>query len=374
VKGSCYGAVDEVQIMDRLLPFDIDAISRCLRLPQEGMNISSVAQYIDEDLEEVFEPHARTASGYLLSKAKGIWRVWLHYINNRILLPQSKDHISEEGVGAALMAWNGMPLNWSKIVYNNIKVELMRKKTRGTLSLYSAVYLTKMMDPTQLRVPTPESVNLTIPMEVGSTSRSKKRKENEAYCIRMRTRNAGGSSMLQLDSEEEECVVNVVSVTAEETLREVRQTMAQQLSHSGSKESEACRVIEVFGKRYTLLANSKKRVEEEKVKIAAELELREEFKVYKELPSTLKQRQLDNDQLKEELHKLQAEYQKVTDSLVYHTSLKKDLNKEFFHMHKENEGLKHQTELLRIRHHENLQEVQSTRQSAETGMLQEREQ
>jgi hypothetical protein len=61
VKGSCYGAVDEVQIMDRLLPFDIDAISRCLRLPQEGMNISSVAQYTDEDLEEVFEPHVRTA-------------------------------------------------------------------------------------------------------------------------------------------------------------------------------------------------------------------------------------------------------------------------------------------------------------------------
>jgi uncharacterized protein YxeA len=113
----------------------------------------------------------------------------------------------------------------------------------------------------------------------------------------------------------------VVSVTAEETLQEVRQTVAQQLSHSGNKESEAYRVIEVFGKRYTLLANSKNRVEEEKVKIAAELELRkrafvnltlemeelrEEFKVYKELPSTLKQRQLDNDQLKGELHKLQA--------------------------------------------------------------------
>jgi predicted nucleic acid-binding Zn-ribbon protein len=148
-------------------------------------------------------------------------------------------------------------------------------------------------------------------------------------------------------------------------------------------------VIEVFGKRYTLLADSKKRVEEEKVKIAVELELRkrafvnltlemeelkEELTVYKELPSTLKQRQLDNDQLKEELHKLQAEYQKITDSLVYHTSLKKDLNKEFFHMHKENEGLKHQMELLRIRHHENLQEVRSTRQSAESGMLQKREQ
>jgi hypothetical protein len=217
------------------------------------------------------------------------------------------------------MAWNGMPLNWSKIIYNNIKVELMQKRTRGTLSLYSAVYLTKLMDPTQPPVPIPESVNLTLPMEVGSTSRSKKRKENEAYCIRMQTRNAGSSSTLQLDSEEEERAVNVVSVIAEETLQEVRQTMAQQTSHSVSKESELYRVIEVFGKRYTLLADLKKRVEEEKVKMAVDLELRkrafvnltlemeelkEELKVYKELPSTLKQRQLDNDQLKEELHKL----------------------------------------------------------------------
>jgi hypothetical protein len=165
--------------------------------------------------------------------------------------------------------------------------------------------------------------------------------------------------------------------------------VAQQTSHSVSKESELCRVIEVFGKRYMLLADSKKRVEEEKVKMAADLELRkcafvnltlemeelkEELKIYKELPSTLKQHQLDNDHLKEELHKLQVEYQKVTETLVYHTSLKKDLNKEFFHIHKENERLKHQMELLKIRHHENLQEAQSNRQTAELGMLQEKEQ
>jgi hypothetical protein len=36
--------------------------------------------------------------------------------------------------------------------------------------------------------------------------------------------------------------------------------------------------------------------------------------------------------------------------------------------------LKHQMELLRIRHHEHLQEVQSTRQVAESGMLQAQEQ
>ena len=78
----------------------------------------------------------------------------------------------------------------------------MRKRTRGTLSLYSAIYLTKLMDLTQLLVPTSELVKLTLPMEVGSTSRPKKRKENEAYCIWMRTRNVESSSTLQLDSKE----------------------------------------------------------------------------------------------------------------------------------------------------------------------------
>jgi hypothetical protein len=187
VQSSCYGALDEVQMMHRLLPFNINAVSVCLRLPKEGMSMSAVAQYQEENLEEVFEPDAKTASGHLLSKAKDIWRSWLSYVNYRILLPLSKDHISSEGVGAALMAWNGMPLNWSKITYNNIKMELMRQTTRDTLSLYSSVYLTKLMDPTQPMIPSPEQVNLTIPMEIGSTSKTKKRKENEDYCIRMRT-------------------------------------------------------------------------------------------------------------------------------------------------------------------------------------------
>jgi hypothetical protein len=36
VKGSCYGAVDEVQIMDRLLPFDIDTIQGVCDCPMKG--------------------------------------------------------------------------------------------------------------------------------------------------------------------------------------------------------------------------------------------------------------------------------------------------------------------------------------------------
>ena len=165
--------------------------------------------------------------------------------------------------------------------------------------------------------------------------------------------------------------------------------MVQQATTTLSREMELVQTLNIFGKRYTFLANSKNRVEEENVKMAADLELkrcalinltleteglREELQTYKELPSILKQRQLDKNQMKEELHKLKADYQKATDSLVYHTKLKKDLNKDFFQLHKEKEKLLHDMELLRIQHHESLQRAQSTRQTTESVMLQEKEQ
>jgi hypothetical protein len=105
----------------------------------------------------------------------------------------------EESVAATLMASNGVPLNWSKIIYNNIKLELMRKKTRGFLALQSAVYLTKMMDPTQPIIPPLPPVNSTAPitMEIGSTSKepfAKKMKENkykeyQDFAIGLQTQN-----------------------------------------------------------------------------------------------------------------------------------------------------------------------------------------
>jgi hypothetical protein len=101
----------------------------------------------DEDLIDIFESNVKMTTGYAIAKAKGMWKEWLSYINQRIMLPLTKEHIYEEGVFVAMMVWNGLPLNWSKIVYNNIKVELMRKKTRGLLALHTAIYLTKIVDP-----------------------------------------------------------------------------------------------------------------------------------------------------------------------------------------------------------------------------------
>ena len=165
--------------------------------------------------------------------------------------------------------------------------------------------------------------------------------------------------------------------------------MVQQSTIAMTRKTELVRILDVFGKRYTKLANSEKCVDKESMKMAAELEqkkraminltlklegLQEELQTYKELPSILKQCQIDNEQTKEELRKMKAKYQQVTDSLVYHTGLRKDLSKECFHRLKENEKLKHDMELLRIKLHESLEKAQPSRQAVESVLLQEEKQ
>jgi hypothetical protein len=171
--------------------------------------------------------------------------------------------------------------------------------------------------------------------------------------------------------------VIVIGDTIEETISAVQNATNQSNGALLSRESAVYRAMELSTQRVKKLVADKKKWSEEKVQLTADVErnkramlsmtlemegMKEELQTYKELPSTLKQRQIDQAQLKEELEKLKAEYRKVTDTLVYHTGLKKDLNQEFFHMHKEHEKLKHQIELLKIQHHENLQTARSNRQ------------
>jgi hypothetical protein len=88
----------------------------------------------------------------------------------------------------------------------------------------------------------------------------------------------------------------------------------------------------------------------------------EELQSCKESPSPVQQRQIDQEKLQEEFQKLKTEYKIATDSLVYHTCNSRDLNRELLCLYRENEAVKHQMELMRIQHHNNLQEAQSTQQ------------
>jgi predicted nucleic acid-binding Zn-ribbon protein len=303
------------------------------------------------------------------------------------MFPESKDHISLEGVGAALMAWNRMPLNWSNIIYNNIKLELLKKKPRGVLFLYSAVYLTKLMDPIQPAVPSPPTANSAVLtyIEIGSTSEepaAKKMKkfsssETQEFAVCMRTQNPSiGPSTFTLDQLASHEVI-VLGDTIEETISAIQNTVHQKNGEYINKESAIYQAMELSACQIEKLITGRKTMEEEKVKLTADVQrnkrailamtlelegMKEELQTYRQLPTNLAQSQIDHNQLKEDFQKLKGEYQQANDSLVYYSGLRKDLNQNYFKIHKENEELKNQIENLRVQLHAAVDGQSSNRQ------------
>ena len=86
---------------------------------------------------------AKTRNGFSIGKAKGIWRSWLPWVNERILLAEvGVGTISDAGLALAIMAWQGIQLSWGNILYEQIKLEQMKKHGKGVLTLYSIHYIT----------------------------------------------------------------------------------------------------------------------------------------------------------------------------------------------------------------------------------------
>ena len=64
-------------------------------------------------------------------------------MNERILLAEvGVGTISEASFALAIMAWQGIQLSWGNILYEQIKLELMKKHRKNVITLYSIHYIT----------------------------------------------------------------------------------------------------------------------------------------------------------------------------------------------------------------------------------------
>ena len=107
-----------------------------------------------EMLQMVFDDKkAKTRNGFSIGKAKGIWKLWLPWVNERILLAEDGvGTILDAGLALAIMAWQGIQLSWGNILYEQIKLELMKKHGKGVLTLYSIPYITYLTSPSREEV------------------------------------------------------------------------------------------------------------------------------------------------------------------------------------------------------------------------------
>lgn len=69
-------------------------------------------------------------------------------MNERLFIAEDVvEHMSEKGIAAAIMGWNGIQLSWGNIVFEHMKVELNKKHTKSPLRLYSAIYISNLTKP-----------------------------------------------------------------------------------------------------------------------------------------------------------------------------------------------------------------------------------
>ena len=50
--------------------------------------------------------------------------------------------MTEEGLALAIMAWQGVKLSWGNILYEQMKLEMMKKHEKNAITLYSIPYIT----------------------------------------------------------------------------------------------------------------------------------------------------------------------------------------------------------------------------------------
>ena len=142
---SVWGSKSIVDIERKIVHFSLASISETFKLPQGKATVLTKAIALSSAmLRMVFDDKkAKTKNGFMINKAKGIWKAWLPWVNERILMAEvGVGTILEEGLALAVMAWQGVQLSWGNILYEQMKLEFMKKHGKNAITLYSIPYIT----------------------------------------------------------------------------------------------------------------------------------------------------------------------------------------------------------------------------------------
>ena len=117
---SVWGSKSTVDIDSRIIHFSSANISKVFKLPQgKGTILTEATALSSEMLRMVFDDKkAKTKNGFTINKATGIWKAWLPWVNEQILLAEiGVGTMSEAGLALAIMAWQGVQLSRENILY-----------------------------------------------------------------------------------------------------------------------------------------------------------------------------------------------------------------------------------------------------------------
>ena len=125
--------------------FQTNAIAKVTALPDSGDGIDDLLDLRPAEAELIFGPKHRWGKESMTdpSTGRGHWKAWLELVNSYLLFRAPSTRMEQKYVVAAVRSWEGIQVNWCKLVLTRMSDEIQERKAVGAqiLHLYSAYYI-----------------------------------------------------------------------------------------------------------------------------------------------------------------------------------------------------------------------------------------
>lgn len=115
------------QVNGRVIELSAQTIGRYLKLPSDGVNEGQLPKLSKKQHDIIFESeYPRDTKLWQAEKARQHWRPWFKFVNTYLFFRPHAEVMNQKQVMAAIQTWEGKKINWSQIVQQGMRAELVR--------------------------------------------------------------------------------------------------------------------------------------------------------------------------------------------------------------------------------------------------------
>ena len=149
-------------------------LAEAFALPVGGPNPGALPDLKKTEAEEIFDYKFRWGkeTKWTYGNARHHWKAWFDLVNTYLLFRPEDTTMEHKYVVAAIRTWEGIEVDWAKVVQQQINEEICIRKNLNpsVICLYSAFYISCLCDPTSRKavVSQPRALAIGAPNSPGS--------------------------------------------------------------------------------------------------------------------------------------------------------------------------------------------------------------
>ena len=137
------------------VPWCASTLSRAFALPNGGAALGTLPELKKTEAEDIFYYKFRWGKDtkWSFANARHHWKAWFELVNTYLLFRPEENTMEQKYVVAAIRTWEGVEVDWAKVIQIQINEEIQIRKalTPSVIYLYSAFYISCLCDPAHRR-------------------------------------------------------------------------------------------------------------------------------------------------------------------------------------------------------------------------------